>query len=336
VSQEHEEGKDKNMISTPPEVRAMTSDLTASVWIASALGALLESGLVAPLREPCSVDELAAHCNAFSSAQIARLLGVAEAVGVVFAEGSRFRLAPGVVPFAEPPMRTALAGDLRTNLMQAVALLDRARGSARSEGWTHVDPALLQSQGEASMALAFIFKSVLPELDDLGARLERPGASFLDVGVGVGALSIAMCRVFPALHVVGLDTFDAPLALARKNVAEAKLDARVDLRKTAAEDLSDEAAFDLAWVPAFFIRGSAAAARRIHSALRPGGWILFGSSGSGGDARRRAVWSLINELWGGATFGGADAEATLREAGFQSVRTLPGPEWAPSLTVGRR
>jgi 2-polyprenyl-3-methyl-5-hydroxy-6-metoxy-1,4-benzoquinol methylase len=115
-------------------------------------------------------------------------------------------------------MRTALAGDLRTNLMQALELLDRARGHEKREGWTHVDEACLQSQGDASAALAGMVKSVLPELDDLGARLECPDASFLDVGVGVGALAIAMCRVFPQLRVVGIDTFDAPLALARKNV----------------------------------------------------------------------------------------------------------------------
>ena len=324
------------MISTPQELRAMTSDLGASVWTASALGALLESGLVEHLREPCSVDDLASRCPAFTRAQIDRLLGVAEAVGVVVAEGSSRRLAPGALPFTQPPMSIALAGDLRTTLMQALSLLDRARSREKLEGWKHVDAAVLQSQGEASMALAGMVKNVLPELDDLGATLARAGASFLDVGVGVGALAIAMCRAFPELRVVGVDNFDAPLALARKNVAEAKLDARIELRKTAAGDLADEAAFDLAWVPTFFVRDAAPVARRVLSALRPGGWVLFGAGGSSGDARRRAVWSLIDELSGGASLACADAEGILRDAGFTSVRTLPGPEWAPSLVVGRR
>jgi len=324
------------MISSPQELRAMTSELSVSVWTASALGALFESGLVEHLREPCAVDDLAARCPALSRGQIDRLLGVAEAVGVVVAEGSSRRLAPGALPFAQPPMRPALAGDLRTSLMQALAFLDRARGGSRSEGWTHVDEAILQSQGDASMALPGMLKNLLPELDDLGARLERSGASFLDVGVGVGALAIAMCRAFPAIRVVGVDTFDPSLALARKNIALAELEARVELRKTAAEDLADEAAFDLAWVPTFFIRAAAPVARRILSALRPGGWVLFGAGASGGEARRRAVWSLIEELWGGAALACADAEVILREAGFQSVRTLPCPDWAPSLVVGRR
>jgi hypothetical protein len=72
------------------------------------------------------------------------------------------------------------------------------------------------------------------------------------------------------------------------------------------------------------------------SALRPGGWVLFAASGGGGDARRRAIWSLIDELWGGASLACAEAEEILREVGFTSVRTIPGPEWAPSLFVGRR
>ena len=41
------------------------------------------------------------------------------------------------------------------------------------------------------------------QLDDLSARLGRPEARFLDVGTGVGALAVAMCRVFPHLRVVG-------------------------------------------------------------------------------------------------------------------------------------
>ena len=324
------------MLMTPPEMRAMTSELATAVWTTSAIGALFESGLAAELLEPRSIDDLAARCASLSRGQIERCLDVAEAAGVVVAEGSRRRLAPGAMAFAQPPMRAALTGDLRTNLMQALAFLDRSSSGSKKEGWSHVDPALLQAQGNASVALVPMFKSLLPELDDLGARLERPGASFLDVGVGVGALSIAMCRVFPGLRAVGLDTFDAPLALAKKNVNDAGLEARVELRKTAAEDLTDEAAFDAAWVPAFFIRGAGAVAQRIARALRPGGWILFGVGGTGGNPQRRAVWSLIDELWGGASLAPADAEAILKEAGFQSVRTLPGPDWAPALVIGKR
>lgn len=325
------------MLKTPEQLRELTSDLGTSVWTLSAIGALFESGLVEHLREPRSVEELAARCAALTRGQIERALAVAAEVGVVVRDGGRYRLGDAAAAFADPPRRAALHGDIRANLMQALAFLDASRGERATAGWLHTDPALLQAQGDASSALAPMMKAmILPQLDGLAARTESPGARFLDVGVGVAALAIAMCRVFPQLQVVGLDCFDAPLALALRNVAGAGLAERIELRQSAVEQLRDEQAFDLAWLPSFFIPSLEAPVARIHAALRPGGFILLALEGSGGTPHRRAVFALMNELWGGPRLAAADGEAMLRNAGFSSVRTLPGPAWAPALVVGQR
>jgi SAM-dependent methyltransferase len=324
------------MLNTPEALRAFTSNLSTSVWTASAIGALFESNLADHLREPCSLDELARRCTSLSRAQIAGCLAVAGAAGVVTCEDGRHRLTAGALAFVEPPMRTALAGDLRTQLMQALALLDASCGARSRTGWSHTDERILQSQGDASAALAPMMKRIAASLDDLAARLERPGARFLDVGVGVAAASIALCRAFPALAVVGVDASEVPLAVARRNVAAAGLSERIELRRQPAEELPDEAAFDLAWLPGFFVPTAAAAVPRIHRALRPGGWLAFGVSAPGGSDAASAVWSLVSAEWGGAGMSPAEAEALLRETGFTSVRTLPGPPWAPSMVMGRR
>ncbi len=232
-----------------------------------------------------------------------------------------------------------MAGDIRSHLMQALAFLDSSSGEAPSPGWRHTDRALLQAQGDASAGLAPMFKAnILPGLGDLAARLERPGARFLDVGVGVGALAIAMCRAWPELHVVGLDTFDVPLAVARENVVRASLAERIELRRIGVEELADEESFELAWLPAFFIPEAVVgqAMSRVHAALRPGGWVLLPLIGAAGDDRQRAVAALVSDLWGGPAFSVAGAESLLKEAGFSSVRTLAGPPWAPALVVGQR
>jgi hypothetical protein len=62
-----------------------------------------------------------------------------------------------------------------------------------------------------------------------------------------------MCRTFPHVRAVGIDPYDAPLALARENVAPANLSDRIELRRIVVQDLRDEAAFDLAWLPIFFL-----------------------------------------------------------------------------------
>jgi len=325
------------MIQSPEEIRAMTSELTMSVWTLAAIGALFEAGIVEHLREPRSIDELEKLCPAIARSRVQRSLELAAVSGFVVADETRHRLAPGAMPFAESPMRGALAGDIRTTLMQALALLDASRDAQPSRGWQHTNPALLQSQGDASSALAVMLKrAIVPSLEGLAERLEQPGARFLDVGSGVASLAIAMCRLFPALEVTGLDVSDAALNIARSNVKAARLESRIELRQLAVEDLSEERAYNLAWHPSFFIPSAEAACARIHAALRPGGFILFAFSGQGPERRTNAVWTLIDELWGGIAPSALEVQAFLERASFAAVRAIPGPTWAPSLMVGRR
>jgi hypothetical protein len=327
------------MIATPPEMRELTHELTVSTWTLAAIGALFESDLVDHLREPRSADDLATRCPALAKSHIERTLGVAAAVGVVKVEGGLYQLAPGVVPLSQPPFRTAMQGDIRTHLMQVLAFLDSATAKAPNPGWRHTDRALLQAQGDASAQFAPIFKmQMLAALGDLAARLEQPGARFLDVGVGVASLAIGMCRTFPGVSVVGLDTYDVPLAIARENVTRAGLGERIELRQVAVQDLRDEQAFEAAWLPAFFIPEAVIpeAMARVHASLRPGGWVLLPVSGAGGIDRQRAVAALMTELWGGTSLSHAAHEALLKEAGFSAVKTMAGPPWAPALIVGQR
>jgi hypothetical protein len=326
------------MITTPMEMRALAFELTTSVWTAGAIATLFESGLAPHLREPCSLDDLAAERPDLPRARIERCLAVAACAGVVVADGQHYRLAEGVLPFLQQPARAALLGDLRSMLMQTLALLDSSRGGVEP-GWRHRDPALLTAQGDTSGGFPPMFKAnIVASLGDLAARLDRPGARVLDVGVGVGALAIAMCGAFPAVSVVGLDTFDVPLAIARDRVAQAGLADRIELRQLAVEDLRDEEAFDLAWMPSFFLPASVlpAAAARVRASLRPGGWILFPIGTSSGDDRHRAVLALVCETWGGPALSPLQAESLLGAAGFASVRTMPGPPWAPTLVAAQR
>ena len=62
----------------------------------------------------------------------------------------------------------------------------------------------------------------------------------------------------------------------------------------------DEAAFDLAWLPPFFLRSReevADALARIRIALRPGGWVLVPTLKPNAGEAQLAVWSLVMESW---------------------------------------
>jgi hypothetical protein len=215
--------------------------------------------------------------------------------------------------------------------------LSRARSEDRAP---MTDRVILQAQGDSSAGLVSALKgNLIPSMGDLASRLERAGARFLDVGVGVASLAIAMCRAFPQIRVLGVDSYDLPLVMARENVARAGLEARIDLVQRAIETLGEEEAFDLAWLPTFFIAEPArpAATARVHAALRPSGWIVYPTgSNAASSAQQNAVFGLVQHLWGGRALSGERAESLLREAGFETVRSVPGPTWAPAMVVGQR
>ena len=247
---------DSNTISTPQQFSVLIDELGSSSWTLAAIGALFDSGLADQLRAPATLDELAQRCPALPRERIQRCLAVAVLRGVVALEERRYHLAPGVLPYLDPPMRTVLEGDYRSYLLQPAAYLRAAAASPAPTDWRqHTDPVILQAQGAGSAMFAGALKANLAkQLGDLAARLERPEARFLDVGTGVGALSIAMCRAFPALKAVGLDPYEVPLQLARASVSGAGLGDRIELRQVRVQEIRDEAAFDLAWLPPFFLR----------------------------------------------------------------------------------
>jgi protein-L-isoaspartate O-methyltransferase len=327
-----------NRISTPQQFSVLMDELASSTWTLAAVGLLFDSGIADQLGEPTTLDELEARCPGLSRERIARCLAVCAVRGLVDMDGPRFSLAPGVVLHLEPPLRSALQGDYRSNLLQAAAYLRAATGPEVSSGWRHTDPMILQAQGDGSSMFATGLKMKLAaEMGDLAERLERPGAAFLDIGAGVGSLSIAMCREFPQLRVVGLDQSDAPLALARANVARTSFGDRIDFRQMAVQDLGDEGAFDLAWLPAFFLGSREAippALARIRAALRPGGWVLLPAVRATAGEAVRTVWSLVMESWGGPVLSPDECEGLLLEAGF-APQSFAGPSWV-AMIAGRR
>jgi precorrin-6B methylase 2 len=324
------------MISTPQQFSVLMDELSGATWTLAALGALFDAGVADQLRDARTLDELAARCPLMSRERIARCLAVAAARGVVSVEGDRYRLAPGVVPSLEPGPRAVVRGDYRSALYQAAAYL-RGASDPASAGWRHTDPLVLQAQGDGSSMFAAVLRTKLAAaLGDLAERLARPGARFLDVGVGVAALSVAMCREFPALTAVGLDPYDVPLTLARANVSAAGLGDRVELRASTVEQLRDEAAFDLAWLPAFFLGRKEAvveALGRIRTALRPGGWVLSPALNPDAGAAQLAVGSLMLESWGGPVLQAPEVAALMNGAGLRA-RSLPGPSYI-SMVVGQ-
>src|SRR4029077_4004988 len=141
-----------------------------------------------------------------------------------------------------PDQRAMLHGMIRMLVRTADDLVN---DPGRAPGWTTTDPVILESIGRASMSMPGAIVAGAPELANV--------TSFLDVGTGVGWLAVAATNVWPSANVVGIDVNDHVLERARANVASVGLEDRITLRKQSVAELDDVDAYDLAWVPTFFI-----------------------------------------------------------------------------------
>ena len=104
---------------------------------------------------------------------------------------------------------------IQTSFHQAIDLIENP---ARAPGWNYQDPVILESQGQVSRLIVRSIDTLAAQRRDLDEALHRPGA-FLDVGTGAGWLAIDAARAWPAPGVVGLDSWEPALDLARKNLA---------------------------------------------------------------------------------------------------------------------
>lgn len=203
------------------------------------------------------------------------------------------------------------------------------------DAWDHEDATILTAQGRSSELIATTLQRfVVPALGgDIATRLESPGACCLDVGAGIGAWAVAMCRLWPSLRVVGIDPLEPALALGREHVAAAGVQERVELRATRVEALDDADCYDLAWLPTFFIPSAALdeSIGRIHAALRPGGWAVLGMYGRPGVPFIDALGDLRTVRQGGTLRTAQEFASSLEGGGFENVAIHASAEWMPPL-----
>jgi precorrin-6B methylase 2 len=207
---------------------------------------------------------------------------------------------------------------IRAEMLMGGALL---RAGVGLRGWQDREPDVMQAFGEVSLGFWRNVERLAPLA--LSQRLAAPGARFLDIGAGVGWLSIGMLRRWPALTAVGIEPLPGALAIARDNLAATGLSARMDLREGRGEVLHDVAGYDLAFVPSAFIPLEALTRtlRAVRRALRPGGWVMLAVLAPDRDTAAETAFRAA--VWGGEVLGLEPGVALVRAAGFSQVAGMP-------------
>lgn len=301
-------------MATAAEAETLVDRLQQGVWELAALAVVLRGD---PARDP---------------EQTRQAQQVLVELGLMSETTSGIAPAAGLAEFIRRG-RSDIAAESAASILQSAGILSGAAA------WASQDDGALLAQGRASAQAVAAFKTfVLPALEGLKDLFDGGSPRMLDVGVGVAAMAVEYCRTFPRLRVVGLDVLPRALELARRLVDEAGLAGRIELRHLDVAGLEDERAYVLAWLPAPFVPRPAlnAALPRIGEALVPGGWLMMAHGKFRDDQLENALTRFQMTVYGGTTLNDDEAEALLRGVGLEQVLTVPTPEGAPAVTVGRR
>jgi len=325
-------------VQTPQDVQRVVDGLTDSSWAFSALVAAAEIGLLACLTPSCTPAEAAARAGV-TDALAKALLDVLTSIGLANTQGNTYVAAPGLGEFLRTSPSDDILAWLRSNHFQSRQMVDAARRGQLQPGWIHTDPEILRAQGRTGRAAVHALASqVFPSVPGLQECLRSPGAAFLDVGCGVGIISIEMCRIYPHLSVVGLEPGEVQAAEAARNIAEAGFEERIEVRPQRLESLTDRDAFDLAYVPQVVMPIAAVTSGlpRVRDALHAGGWVLVVAISVPGNDLHAATTRLLNVMWGGSPLLAHEVVEMTKAAGFESVQVGGAPGSLLKAILGRR
>lgn len=198
-----------------------------------------------------------------------------------------------------------------------------AHASGRGQGWGNEDPETVLAFGRMTgRGGDVIADQLLPQLPGVETAFRAGGAAFLDVGVGVAAISIRLIERYPGTRVVGLDVLPDVLELAQCEVAASGLSESIELRLQSVADLRDRDRYDLAWIPQGFIPPEAFrdGIHHVFRALKPGGALLV-PVGLHPEAPEFARARLIHSelLAGGSTITPSQLVELLHATGFTGL-----------------
>lgn len=304
-----------------------------------ALFAALNLDLFTLVSEGADSTQALAEKTAIDGARMETLLAALAAVGLIARDGGRVTNAPASEQYL---VRTAPAyfGDYyRYQIDKYVypSLMHLDVG-LRGEHPDRVYERTAQSQQDADdFSRAQHAGSTGPALMLAKAVDLRGCATLLDVGGGSGAFAIALCERYPGLKATVMD-FATVLETAKRHVAEAGLNTRIDFHPTDATDAEwpgGQGAVLMSYL-------MSAVARDVHSVLLQRAWkaldaggilivhdFMLDSARTGPDMA--ALWFLPHMVWvpGAVSLSRPELASTLTEQGFEHVTVR---ELIPDIT----
>lgn len=221
----------------------------------------------------------------------------------------------------------------RASLRNALNLVESPGTPAR---WTVDDPVILQTQGKASRMVTRLVASFSERTESFSERLGQP-ARFLDVGSGVGWISITMAERWPQLTVDGIDIHEPALRLAEKNRVTSIAAERIRFCRRDVVDLEEVDSYASAFLPLIFMPEDvvSSALPALRRAIEPGGWLFVAGYRAPDTPLGKALTDLRTTLSGGRLWTDDETVHILAEHGFEIVEDV-GAGTPITLFAGRK
>lgn len=297
-----------------------------------------------------TAQEVAARTNTDPNA-MARLLTAAASLGYVTYDDGNYRLtelsrqvltSEGEASIVNILVREATFYLRWSRLAEAVRIGGRPEANARDEEHPDWIPCFVMALADsARMSEPGITAALSPIIEGIN----HP-AKFLDVGGCHGMYSIGLVRRFAGSTAF---VFDLPLVIAvtQRIIANSSCADRVTAVAGDFHVDSLGSGYDLALTFGVLVgenaEQSVALLRKVHGALKPGGYIAIRTSGRGKGGDGPALNSALADVHmllstrGGAAHGTDHTREWLRTAGFVNVNEIDVPEPGHGgLLIGRR
>jgi 2-polyprenyl-3-methyl-5-hydroxy-6-metoxy-1,4-benzoquinol methylase len=304
-------------IQTLLEAKKNIQSLSETVWVFAAITSLAETNGIQSLLKGVSLNSLS-DTTRIPTKVLEQVLALLTEKEWITLTDNQYQLAKGLCELAKQDGLDKVIAQLQITFGLTREFVTSARHQSIQPGWHYTDDYILQAQGTYSEYIVTDCIPLDPKLDDL---LKQPGSVFLDVGAGVGKISLRLCETYPALKVVAIEPADKPYALAQQNFKHATASTRIELRKIFIEELSDQNTFDAIWFPHVFFSDETVKAglKTALTALKPGGIILTSALSSNLHKTPARVKQLVNSLHSKVRLT-EELKKNLTEAGFDHIQ----------------
>ena len=310
---------------------------TAGAYALALLRAVHDDGLFAALKDPLTVEEIAAQ-RGLDPRQTRRVCMALEALQIVRREGETYQLTEGWAWLGADDRPALLANRLAVTepLLEAIAgcfnpplgfdavSAEEALTLARSAWGMPNSPEALRSFRELDASM--------PAVRDVW----QAGGRHAEFGCGAGRDLLRIAVMYPDVTAVGYEILPHVIEEGRAQAAQLGVGDRVSFRVEDVQDVSAQDEFDtLLWSQMFFPPETRPATiASIKRALKPGGLLLMVLMGDLPDLEQvepalatcmQMLMAIAYRRWNIYWPPSADVRRELEREGFTHVDTIPHP-----------